>query len=106
MAAVELHLRIRVREGGLEDLVGFLRRAVPFYESPGGIRVRLLQSGSDPSRLIEVVEYESEDAYRRDEERVASDPEMGRLLAEWRALLAEPPSVEVYRDETARIRGG
>lgn len=104
MARIELHLRIRASAGRREDLIGFLRRAIPFYESPGGIRIRLLEDRSDPDRFIEVVEYAGEEAYRRDERRVASDPEMRRWLDEWRALLAEPPVVEVYRDATAEVR--
>lgn len=102
---VELHLRIRTRPGGRDGLLDFLREAVPFYERPGGIRIRLLGDAADPERYIEVVEYESEAAYLRDQERVASDPEMKKLLARWRSLMASPPVVETYRDVTAAVVG-
>lgn len=96
--AVSVHLRICVEPGRTEELRSFLAEAIPFYESPGGIRVRLLGDTSAPDRFIEVIDYASEDAYLNDEERVKSDPTMAQYLARWRALLAEPPTVETYRD--------
>ncbi len=94
--AISVHLRIRVSPGRQSDLHEFLADAIPFYESPGGIRVRLLLDSSDPDRFIELIEYADEQTYREDDERVSSDPTMARYLARWRELLAEPPVVEVY----------
>lgn len=94
---VDLHLRIRVKPGGREAFFAFLREAIPVYESPGGIEVRLLEDAADDHRFIELVLYEDEAAYERDQERVSTDPRMIALLARWRGLLAEGPVVEVYR---------
>ena len=94
---IELHLRGRVAVGRRDDLVAFLRAAVPFYERPGGIRVRLLWEMSDPDRFIEVVEYADQATYDRDQERANGDAEMQDYLRRWRALLAGPPEVEAYR---------
>lgn len=96
--AVSVHLRIRVEPGRKDDLRLFLREAIPFYESPGGIHVRLLGDTSASDRFIEVIDYASEHAYLADEERVKSDATMAEYLARWRAILAEPPTVETYRD--------
>lgn len=94
---IDLHLRIRIQPGKREDFLAFLRQAIPFYESPGGIEVRLLEDPADDHRFIELVLYTDQAAFDRDQERVKSDPEMARWLARWRELLAEPPVVEVYR---------
>jgi len=94
---IELHLRGRAAPGRRADLVEFLREAVPFYERPGGIHVRLLWDLTDPDRYIEVVEYVDRETYDRDQVRVAENPEMREYLRRWRALLAEPPQVEAYR---------
>jgi quinol monooxygenase YgiN len=83
---VELHLRIRVKPGGAAALRAFLVEAMPFYTAPGGISIDLLQDQADPERFIEA-----------DQQRVESDPTMKGYLARWRALLAEPPVVEIYR---------
>ncbi|MBX9736132.1 MAG: antibiotic biosynthesis monooxygenase [Phycisphaerales bacterium] len=94
---VDLHLRCRVAAGKRDEFLAFLREAIPFYESPGGITVRLLQDMSDDHRFIELVLYNDQAAYECDQERIASDPTMMAYLARWRGLLAEPPVVEVYR---------
>ncbi|MCC6427963.1 MAG: hypothetical protein IT435_14225 [Phycisphaerales bacterium] len=77
--------------------MAFLREAIPFYESPGGIQIRLLQDVSDDHRFIELVLYDDNETYLRDQDRVANNSEMKALLDRWRELLAEPPLVEVYR---------
>lgn len=94
---IDLHLRVRVRAGKRGEFLAFLREATPYYEAPGGIAVRLLEDFEDDHRFIELVLYDDEAAYARDQERVAHDPRMKELLARWRALLEAPPVVEVYR---------
>jgi len=94
---IDLHLRLRVAPGRREEFLAFLREAIPFYERPGGIEIRLLEDLGDDHRFIELVLYEDEAAYRRDQDRVANDPEMKRFLERWRSFLAAPPVVEVYR---------
>jgi quinol monooxygenase YgiN len=93
---VELHLRIRVADGRRAEFMRFLDEARPYYEAPGGIRVRLLEDRADPQRFIELVEYADEATYARDQQRVAADDGMKALLQRWRALLAAPPILEVY----------
>ncbi|MCC6322874.1 MAG: antibiotic biosynthesis monooxygenase [Phycisphaerales bacterium] len=93
---IDLHLRVRVQPGRRDEFLAFLREAIPFYESPGGIEVRLLEDLHDDHRFIELVLYENREVYERDQRRVEGDPEMGRWLARWRELLAAPPTVEVY----------
>lgn len=94
---IDLHLRIRIKPGQRGAFLAFLSEAIPFYESPGGIEVRLLEDLHDDHRFIELVLYDSEPGYLRDQARVRSDPDMRRYLDRWRALLAEEPVVEVYR---------
>ena len=98
--SVQLHLRIRLAPGQREPFFAFLREAIPFYERPGGIRIELLANSADDHHFIEVVHYQTELAYQRDQERVASDPTMKQFLARWRSFLAEPPIVETYRPQT------
>lgn len=98
--SVQLHLRLRLAPAQRQPFFDFLREAIPFYESPGGIRIELLANSADDHRFIEVVHYETELAYQRDQVRVAGDPTMKQFLARWRSFLAEPPIVETYRPHT------
>jgi quinol monooxygenase YgiN len=97
--AVILHLHIRPlpHADGRLELLAFLRLAKAYYESPGGIRMRLFERGDDPESLIEVFEYDTVEAYEADERRVNDEPQMQALLAAWRSLLDGPPRIEVYR---------
>jgi quinol monooxygenase YgiN len=93
---MELHLRIRILPGKRDEFLTFLRAAIPVYERPGDIRIRLLEDASDDHRFIEVVEYVTPEAYQRDQDRVAHDPELKALLERWRTHLDGPPQLEVY----------
>lgn len=96
---IELHLRGRVIESRKADLEEFLAEAIPFYESPGGIRVRVLWDVADADRFIEIIEYADQATHDRDQLRVENDPRMRDLLDRWRALLDGPPVVEIYWSE-------
>jgi hypothetical protein len=95
---VLVHLRIHVTPDRQAELREFLREAIPFYEAPGGIRVCLLSKDGEPEHFIEQIEYADERTYQEDDERTRSDSTMGQYLARWRSMLAEAPTVEVYRE--------
>lgn len=99
-AVIELHLRGRAAAGRREELVAFLAEAIPFYEAPGGIRVRVLWDVADQDRFVEVVEYADTITHDRDQQRVRHDPRMGQYLRRWRELLDGPPEVVTYRVDT------
>ncbi|MGE5156013.1 MAG: hypothetical protein ACM3JP_00780 [Betaproteobacteria bacterium] len=103
---VELHLRGRVAPGRRDDLIAFLAEAIPFYERPGGIKVRLLWDVADQDKFIEAVEYADQDTYDRDQTRVEVDTEMVEYLRRWRDLLTGPPQVETYSRSLVPSRPG
>jgi hypothetical protein len=97
-----IELRGRVAAGRWDDLVSFLREAIPFYEEPAGVHVRLLRDEDHQDAFIEVIEYDTEESYAADQHRVRSDPEMIARLEVWRGLLAGPVEVRTFRDVTPR----
>ena len=99
---IELHLRGRVAAGRRADLVRLLAEAIPFYERPGGIRVRVLWDLANPDRFVEIIEYADQDSHDRDQLRVEPDPEMIAYLHRWRDLLAGPRRSQCR--ETAVVR--
>ena len=103
-APIELHLRIRIKEGMREAFLDFMREATPYYESDGQTKVCLLEDRSDPNCFIECMEYASIEAYEKGEQRVENDPKMLSYLNRWRELLDGPPAVEVYTNTTQAIR--
>lgn len=86
-----------MRAGRRADYLAFLREARVLASARGGIDVRLLEDPVDDHRFTELLLYDDASAYDRERQRDATDP-AARLDAErWRALLAEPPVVEVWR---------
>ena len=102
---VDLHLRIRVSREKRPAFDAFLREAIPFYEAPGGIRVRLVQDEVDPTSLIEIIEYASIDAYQTARRRAANEKEMHQRLVRWRELLDGKPEVVAYLEQATIPRG-
>lgn len=103
MSSRVLHLRIKTRDGKADALFTFLKDAMLFYTSPGGIQIRLFRDVTDQNRFIEIVEYESVNAFEKDQCRVECDPRMRDYLQVWRSLLAEKVEVEIYEDVTDQI---
>jgi hypothetical protein len=85
------------------SLYTFFKRAIPFYESPGSIRIRVLRHTLNPCQFIEVVEYGSMEAFQQDQHRVGHDTEMQGYLQEWHSLLSGEVNVDEYEDVTEEI---
>lgn len=65
--------------------------------------MRLLRSVEHPDRYIEVIEYETIEAFESDEKRLSGDPRMQRFIKRWRTLLKDDVEVETYEDITDTI---
>lgn len=101
-----LHLDLICRDHTGNELISFLRQALPYYRSLPGLSVRLLRSEDRPGRFLEVIEYESAEIFQVDQVRVVEDEQMKRLLSQWRDLLVEPARVEHYQDISHEIFPG
>jgi quinol monooxygenase YgiN len=97
-----LHLTFRVDKDHQARIVDFVRSATQFYERPGGIHVRLLQSAEEPDLFVEIIEYDNWDKYHEDAARLNSDATMKSYIEEWRTLLLEAPRVETFTELTLR----
>lgn len=93
---IEIHLRGRISEGKRSNFTEFLAEAIPYYESPGGIRVRVLWNALEPDEFVEIIAYDSQAIHDRDQLRVEEDERMRELLMRWRDLLDGPPRVETF----------
>lgn len=103
MTKRSVHLRITPRTGDHGELGAFLRGAILYYEALPGVRVRLLRNVEEPSRYIEVIEYDTVAAFDADEARISGDPHMQTLLQAWRETLDGEAIVETYEDVTEAL---
>ena len=93
-----LHLRFTAPQGDPKQLKALVEASRPFYEFFGGKNMRLLQNVDDPSRFVQIVEYETDAGIEMNRQQIASDPRMQASLQMWRSMVAGSIDIEVYRD--------
>ena len=98
-----LHFKIRTSTVDTKQLFPFIKAAIPFYEAFGRTRIRLLHNVDDPTQFLQVVEYEVDQAFEMNRQKIASDPTMRAFLQTWRVLLAQAVEIDVYEDVTDAI---
>jgi len=86
-----------------KQLLPFIKAAIPFYEAFGRTRIRLLHNVDDPTQFVQVVEYETEEAFEMNRQRVAGDPTLRAFLQTWRTLVSQAIEIDVYEDVTDAI---
>jgi hypothetical protein len=95
-----LHFKFTFPSADPKQLLTMMQAAAPFYEMFGNKSVRLMQNVDDPSRFIQVFEYETLGTVEMNRQRIASDPALQAYLQSWRALLGGAVDVDVYQDVT------
>jgi hypothetical protein len=93
-----LHFKIRTPTTETKQLLPFIKAAIPFYEAFGRTRIRLLHNVDDPTQFVQVVEYETEQAFEMNRQRIAGDPTLRAFLQTWRTLLSQAIEIDVYED--------
>jgi hypothetical protein len=93
-----LHLRFTLPTADSAQLRAMSQALRSFYEFFGGTRVHLLQNVDDPTRFIQVIEYETAEALELNRQRIASDPRLQTYLQAWRTILPGAIEIDVYRD--------
>lgn len=93
-----LHFKFTLPAADPKHLLSLMQASKPFYEAFGGKNVRLLQNVDDPSRFIQVIEYETHEAMEVNRQRLGSDARVQTYLQTWRSFLPGAPEIDVYQD--------
>ena len=93
-----LHLKFTVPGAGSEQLLAMMRAAAPFYQLFGNASFRLLQNADDPTKFIQVIEYETPEALELNRQSLASDMRFQAYMQAWRAMLPGALEVDVYQE--------
>lgn len=93
-----LQLRFTLPAANSEQLVAMIKAAAPFYQMFGNAKVRLLQNVDDPSKFVQEIEYEAQEEWELNRQRIAGDVRMQTYLQAWRAMLPGAPEIDVYQD--------
>ena len=93
-----LQLRFTLPTGDSAQLVAMIKAAAPFYQMFGKAEVRLLQNVDDPTKFIQQIEYEAQEDWELNRQRLAGDARMQAYLQTWRVMFPGAMEVDVYQD--------
>ena len=93
-----LQLRFTLPTGDSAQLVAMIKAAAPFYQMFGNAQVRLLQNVDDPTKFIQQIEYEAQEDWELNRQRLAGDARMQAYLQTWRVMFPGAMEVDVFHD--------
>ena len=93
-----LHLRFTMPTADTSHFVAMIKAAAPFYQMFGKAQVRLLQNVDDPAKFVQLIEYEANEDWELNRQRVASDPRMLVYLQTWRTMFPGALEIDVYQE--------
>ena len=75
-----------------------VRRTVPPSSLIASAKFKLLRNADDPAKFIQVIEYETPEAFELNRQTIASDVRMQTYLQAWRAMLPAAIEIDVYEE--------
>ena len=93
---VQLRFTLPAADSG--QVAAMIKAAAPFYQMFGNARVRLLQSVDDPGKFVQEIEYEAQEEWELNRQRIAGDVRMQTYLQAWRTMLPGAPEIDVYQE--------
>ncbi len=93
-----LQLRFTLPTADSGQLAAMIKAATPFYQIFGNAEVRLLQNVDDPARFVQEIEYEANEEWELNRQRIASDARMQAYLQTWRTMFPGALEIDVYQE--------
>ena len=93
-----LHLKFTLPGADSDQLLSLMRSAAPFFQMFGNANFRLLRNADDPTRFIQVIEYETPTAFEMNRQSLASDVRFQTYIQAWRAMLPGSLEIDVYQE--------
>ena len=93
-----VHLKFTLPTADSKQMAAMIKAAAPFYQMFGNARVRLLQNVDDPAKFIQEIEYEANEDWELNRQRLAGDFRTQTYLQAWRAMLPGAPEIDVYEE--------
>ena len=93
-----LHCRFTLTGADPAHLLQMMKAAAPFYQTFSNARMRLLQNVDDPSRYLQIIEYDAPKTLEANRQQIASDPRMQSFLQTWRSVWPGASDFEIYQE--------
>ena len=92
-----LQFKFTLPDANSDHIPAMIKASTPFLEAFGNAQVRLLRNVDDPARFIHEIEYETNEEFELNRQRIASDPRFQTYVQTWRSLLAGAVEIDVYQ---------
>lgn len=93
-----LQLRFTLPAANSEQLAAMIKAAAPFYQMFGNAQVRLLRNVDDPAKFVQEIEYEAQEDWELNRQKIAADIRMQTYLQIWRTMIPGSPEIDVYQE--------
>ena len=93
-----LQLRFTLPNADSAQLIAMIKAAAPFYQMFGKADVRLLQNVDDPAKFIQIIDYEAQEDWELNRQRIASDARMQAYLQTWRVMFPGALEIDVFQE--------
>ena len=93
-----LQLRFTMPATDTTQFVAMIKAATPFYQMFGKAEVRLLQNVDDPAKFVQVIEYEADQDWELNRQRIAGDLRMQTFLQTWRVMFPGALEIDVFQE--------
>ncbi len=93
-----LQLRFTLPSADSGQLAAMIKAAAPFYQMFGKADVRLLQNVDDPAKFVQIIDYDANEDWELNRQRIASDPRMQVYLQTWRSMFPGGLEIDVFQE--------
>ncbi len=93
-----LQLRFTMPTADSAQFAAMIKAATPFYSIFGKAQVRLLQNVDDPAKFVQLIEYEAQEDWELNRQRIAADARMQAYFQTWRAMFPGALEIDVYQE--------
>ena len=94
-----LYIKLRTPSADATALLAsMMKNALPLYQHFGDAKMRLLRNVDDQTQFLQVIEYQTDQAFELNRHQLASDPMVQKYLQGWRVLFPGAVEMDVYED--------
>ena len=93
-----LQLKFTLPTADSGQFASMIKAASPFYQMFGSAEVRLLQNVDDPTKFIQIIQYEAREDWELNRQKMASDTKMQAFVQMWRAMFPGVIEIDVYQE--------
>jgi hypothetical protein len=99
-----LHIKIKTPSADATTLLTtMMKNALPLYKAFGDAQVRLLRNVDVQTQFLQVIEYQTDQTFELNRQKLASEPIMYNYLQAWRTLFPGAIEIDVYEDVTEEV---